>query len=418
MNRQVDSIEWYLLAGLVLGEQKSIKQILRHIKMEYFSDPIKGKIFAIVKELHLTHGTVDSNMLIAELKSAGVPTKEVLSGIFPGGEAFYPNSETGYYISAVLDEYKKRCLSKCIVEAKEMLDEKIGASAEAIIKKISKELVHIQAEHDDLKVVTSTAELVKDIKNQKNRLLIPTGFREFDKAFFGLRLGQYVVIAGRPSSGKTAFCLSLISNMLSKGGMGCAYVSLETDANTIMYRMLSSQAQVDLSNILKGDITDAEEKRLTSSAKSLSEQDFFVLDTFKMSTNDIRDSIRQMKHYAPTLSLVVVDHIGLLAGDKKKARHEELGSISRELKMLARELNVIIIPIVQFNRSIETENRVLPKLADLRECGGIEQDADVVLAFHNDSERSHRTIRILKAKEGEANVSVKLGWDGARQTFS
>jgi len=412
----IQEVEWSIIAG-VMCDDKSARKILRKVRKEHFSDKVASEVYALTKELYLHNKKVDLVMLRTEAKARQVEwnISDVLEGIAPGGNLHYPTTQTDYYIAILMDDAKKRMFEPAIIKAQTLIKD---ISCDGVMSFLTKEMLKVKTIQDEINVVTPQPDVVNNIKANKRRLLIPSGFPNFDKKFFGFRKGQYVVIAGRPSTGKTAFCLNMMMNAMSKKNLGCAYVSLETDANTIIYRMLACKAQVDLANILKGDVTSAEEQRLEKCAEEMAGEDFYVCDTFKMDVAAIADQVKQISHYANNLSFVVIDHIGLVSGDRKRSRHEELGAVSRELKVLGRELGVVVFPLVQLNRQIESEGRSVPRLSDLRDCGDIEQDADIVLAFHNDYDKKHRTVRILKAKEGENNVAIRFSWDGPKQTFT
>lgn len=209
---------------------------------------------------------------------------------------------------------------------------------------------------------------------------VTTGFIDLDKLLAGLQPSDLIIIAGRPSMGKTAFCLNIAENAALKGDAGCAVFSLEMSKEQLAMRMLCSQAHVDLARVRTGHLTDREFRELAEAAARLSYAPIYIDDTPALSVLELRSKARRL-HRDPNarLKLIVVDYLQLMRGSEgRDSREQEISEISRSLKALAKELHVPVIALSQLNRQVENRSPPKPRLSDLRESGAIEQDADVI----------------------------------------
>ena len=217
---------------------------------------------------------------------------------------------------------------------------------------------------------------------------VPTGFDDLDKMTAGMQRGDLIIIAGRPSMGKTAFSMNLAQNSSLRGEEGkgvVAVFSLEMSTQQIAMRMLACEARVDMSNLRTGRFTADDWRKLASASGSLAESSIFVDDTPAISVMELRSKCRRLKREAKGLDLVLIDYIQLMSGRASADnRAQEVSEISRSLKGLAKELNVPVIALSQLNRSLEQRADKRPVMSDLRESGAIEQDADVIMVIYRD----------------------------------
>jgi len=217
---------------------------------------------------------------------------------------------------------------------------------------------------------------------------VPTGFDDLDKMTAGMQRGDLIIIAGRPSMGKTAFSMNLAQNSSLRGEEGkgvVAVFSLEMSTQQIAMRMLACEARVDMSNLRTGRFTADDWRKLASASGSLAESSIFVDDTPAISVMELRSKCRRLKREAKGLDLVLIDYIQLMSGRASADnRAQEVSEISRSLKGLAKELNVPVIALSQLNRSLEQRADKRPVMSDLRESGAIEQDADVIMFIYRD----------------------------------
>jgi replicative DNA helicase len=221
---------------------------------------------------------------------------------------------------------------------------------------------------------------------EKRQLItgVPTGFTKLDELTSGLQPSDLIIVAGRPSMGKTALALDIAAHAAVEGGFPSAIFSLEMAKEQLALRMLCSEAKVDAHRLRGGFLSESDWPKLTRAAGSLSEAPIFIDDTPGLSALEMRAKSRRMKA-EHNLGLVVVDYLQLMRGRADSdTREQEISDISRSLKALAKELNVPVIAISQLNRRVEERGDKRPQLSDLRESGAIEQDADVIIFLYRD----------------------------------
>ena len=208
---------------------------------------------------------------------------------------------------------------------------------------------------------------------------ISTGFRDLDKLTMGLQQGDLFIIAGRPSMGKTAFALS-IAGQLVNDGIPSVLFSLEMSARSIMYRLISLLGKIELKKLFEAkNLSDSDFNEIENSLSLLSRSKFFIDDTSSLSPSEILSRSRKLKRENPDLGLIIIDYMQLMRADTRNDnRVSEMNEISRSLKALAKEIDVPVIALSQLNRAPETRTGKRPVLADLKDSGAIEQDADIV----------------------------------------
>ena len=232
---------------------------------------------------------------------------------------------------------------------------------------------------------------------------VPTGFADLDRLTAGLQRSDLVIVAGRPSMGKTAFCLNIAEHAALRADVGVALFSLEMSKEQLAMRMLCSEARVDLARLRTGHLTDREFRELAEAAARLSYAPIYVDDTPALSVLELRAKARRL-HRDPEakLKLVIVDYLQLMrSSEGKDSREQEISEISRSLKALAKELNLPVIALSQLNRQVENRSPPKPRLADLRESGAIEQDADVIAFIYREEAYDEDTD-----KRGVAEIIV------------
>ncbi len=214
---------------------------------------------------------------------------------------------------------------------------------------------------------------------------LSTGFTDFDEKTAGLQPADLVIVAGRPSMGKTTFAMNLAENAAIKSKQPVAVFSMEMPADSLAMRMLSSLGQIDQTRLRTGKLNDDDWPRLTSAIALLNEAPLFIDDTPALTVTELRARARRLKR-EHGLSLIVIDYIQLMQGSGRsnENRATEISEISRSLKALAKELNVPIVALSQLNRSLEQRPNKRPVMSDLRESGAIEQDADVIVFIYRD----------------------------------
>jgi replicative DNA helicase len=234
---------------------------------------------------------------------------------------------------------------------------------------------------------------------------VPTGFSDFDRYTAGLQPSDLIIIAGRPSMGKTALALNIGYNAAQMTKKAVAVFSLEMSKQQLGIRLLGFDAGIDATKLRTGFLRDKEWERLTDSANRLSELPVFIDDSSAISVLEMKAKCRRLKKNHD-LSLVVVDYLQLIQSRKTaESRHLEISEISRMLKALAKDLNVPVLALSQLNRKVEDRPNKRPQLADLRESGAIEQDADVIAFIYRDEmynpdlEENRNIAEIIVAKQ-------------------
>lgn len=234
---------------------------------------------------------------------------------------------------------------------------------------------------------------------------VPTDFRDFDRLTAGLQPSDLIIVAGRPSMGKTALALNIAHNAAKRTKKGVAVFSLEMSKQQLGLRMLGFDAGINASKLRTGFLRDNEWKQLTDAANRLSELPIFIDDSSSISVLEMKAKCRRLKK-SYDLTLVIVDYLQLVQGRRSaESRQIEISEISRLLKALAKDLNVPVIAVSQLNRKVEDRPNKRPQLADLRESGAIEQDADVIVfiyrdeVYHPESEENRNIAEIILGKQ-------------------
>jgi len=283
-------------------------------------------------------------------------------------------------------------------EAKELLDEAERKIFEISGMDKSGDAVSIAD------VLQLTFEKIDRLREREGRLTgHATDYYDFDDMTGGLQPGELVIIAARPSMGKTTFALNL-TERVSNHGKGIAFFSLEMSNQQVIQNMLCCRSQIDGSAMRKGRITDQQYKRLQEEAAKLYETPIFIDDTPGISITQLRAKARRLKQ-KHGIDMIVVDYLQLMTGGGRfESRQQEISAISRGLKSVARELSVPVLALSQLNRDVENRDDHRPRMSDLRESGAIEQDADVILLLHRDdyfnpTEENRGLAQVIIAKQ-------------------
>lgn len=250
-------------------------------------------------------------------------------------------------------------------------------------------------------VIKSSFEMIEHLYDNKDMVTgVPSGFRDLDDLTTGFQKGDLIIVGGRPSMGKTAFALNIAQYVGLELREPVAIFSLEMAKEQLAFRMLCAEAMVNSSSIRKGFIKKEDWHKLTNAASNLTNAPIFIDDSSSITALELRAKARRLK-MEHGLSLIIVDYLQLMKGKGSfERREQEISDISRSLKALAKELSVPVIAVSQLNRSVEQRRPPKPILADLRESGAIEQDADVILFLYRDE------IYNREAKKGLAEVII------------
>ena len=251
-----------------------------------------------------------------------------------------------------------------------------------------------------------------------------TGFRDLDKMTLGLQNGDLILVAGRPSMGKTAFGLSIAASFI-ENNIPSVFYSLEMSSRSVMYRIISILSKVELKRIFQAkELTDSDFEKIGKAVELIEKSNFFIDDTSSLSPSEILSRSRKLKREQPELGLIVIDYLQLMKADQSNpSRVNEISEISRATKALAKELDIPVIALSQLNRASETRTNKVPILADMRDSGALEQDADLVIfpfrpEFHEPTPENKGIARIIVAKHrnGETGESL-LHWAARYTSF-
>ncbi|CAI8003144.1 Replicative DNA helicase [Geodia barretti] len=265
-------------------------------------------------------------------------------------------------------------------------------------------------------LVTTSIDAIEKLFHKQERFLgIPTGFMDFDHMTSGLQPGNFVIIAARPSMGKTTLVLNMAQNIAIDQERPVAIFSLEMPAQDIVMRMLSAESRIDFGRLRTGNFSEDYWRPLTEAASRLSEAPILINDNRGLTVQSLRAEGRRLKGEHGDLALIIVDYLQLLRGTGRyNQREQEISEISRSLKVLAWELNVPIVACSQLSREVERRPDKQPQLSDLRESGAIEQDADIVAFLYREDyyeeedagERVEANLMIKKQRNGPTGTVV------------
>ena len=377
--------------GGVLIENEAVHKVMEILTPEDFYRDAHRKIYDALIDLAERDEPADLITLTNELRK-----KEHLDSV---GGASYVTSLIDSVVTAANIEYYAK-----IVKEKAILRKLIEASTEII--------THSYEDRSDVESLLDEAERaifeisenrikpsfysIRDIVKQSFKTIerlyekkelvtgVPSGYRELDQRTAGFQPSDLIIVAGRPSMGKTALCLNVAQYAAIEKRIPVAIFSLEMSKEQIVIRMLCSEAQVEGTRLRTGFLSESDWPRLTLAAGNLSDAPIFIDDAAALSVLELRAKARRL-NAEHGVGMIVIDYLQLMRGRAKvESRQQEISEISRSLKALAKELNVPVIAVSQLSRRTEERQGMRPQLSDLRESGAIEQDADVILFIYRD----------------------------------
>jgi len=291
------------------------------------------------------------------------------------------------------------------------VDELLGEAERSIMEVANRK--NAGAFHNIKDVLVRTYDNIELLHNRKGDITgIPTGFTELDSMTAGFQRNDLIIVAARPSVGKTAFALNIAQNVGTKAGENVAIFSLEMGAEQLVMRMLCAEGNINAQNLRTGSLTDEDWRKLTMAMGSLSNSGIFIDDTPGIRINEIRSKCRRLKQ-EHGLGMILIDYLQLIQGSGRsnENRQQEVSEISRSLKALARELEVPVIALSQLSRGVEQRQDKRPMMSDIRESGSIEQDADIVAFLYRDDyydkeSENKNIIEIIIAKQRNGPVGT------------
>lgn len=404
-----------LLAAMLL-DNTVIDTVLQYLTADSFYKTAHREIFETVASLYDKNQAVDLVLLIDELKRRGTLEKIGGRDYLLELEASVPavaNAE--YYACLIRDNAIKRGLVEAAVKIQK--DTYENRDEVSLLLDKSEKLIFDIAQRKYQDKTRHIADLINDafqrlenINDRKGRLTgLSTGFYDLDDQTCGLQPKQLVVVAGRPSMGKTSLVLNILQHVGAVEKLPVVLFSLEMSAEQIAQNLLCAYARLSSHKVRKGGIQNDEWNKLTTAAEALSPARMFIDDSAGLSIMALRAKARRMKSQHD-IKLLVVDYLQLMDAPSTESRQQEISRISRGLKSLAMELEIPIIAVSQLNRAVEMREEKKPRMSDLRESGSIEQDADLVLLLHREGyynkDKNPRDAELIIAKQRNGPIGT------------
>lgn len=421
------------LLGAVLIDSDAIVKIADQLNTEDFYDERHQKIYEAIKQLYDKHSPIDVLTLTDQLKANGL--LEMVGG------ASYLSELTNYVPTAAhIEQYagivSQKALRRRLIKSsqeivalgfdetknlQELIEEAEAQLFQTSQRYVGQNVISLE------EILSDSFERLDELHKDKGKIRgVPTGFRDLDNMLAGLQRSDLFILAGRPSMGKTALALNLAHNVATKAKEPVLVFSLEMSKEQLVDRLLAMESGVDAWALRTGNLSDADFEKIGQAMGTLSEAQMFIDDTPGITVSDLRTKARREAHRRP-IGLIIVDYLQLMSGGGRYSsegnRVQEISEISRGLKGIARELNVPLIALSQLSRSVENRSPQIPQLADLRESGSIEQDADVVAFLYREdyynpeSERKGITDLLIKKHRNGPTGGVELYFDKERQRF-
>ena len=377
--------------GSILINQETIYGVSELLDIEDFYRKSHRTIFKVMLDLNTTKKAIDIITLTDYLTHIS-KLEEV------GGIAFITSLANKVPSTANLKHYinivKEKSMLRNIVHIAEYMEnmgydsesidtpETVLDKAEQLLSKLTKKLVTTKV--NNIKEQTLNAYVdIENIINHKDELLgLETGLYDLDNFLQGLKNSDFMILAARPSMGKTAFALNIASHLSIKKDTPVVFFSLEMSSNQLIHRIFSSRGLIPLFNLKSGNLDDAHTQKLIKVSNKLSQSKLIINDEIS-NLMSLRSIARKLKR-ENDIKLIIIDYLQLLEGTRRENRNLEISEISRSLKILAKELDIPIIALSQLSRSVESRQVKKPMLSDLRESGSLEQDADIVMFLYRE----------------------------------
>jgi len=419
------------LLGAILIDTDAIVKIADAISVEDFYDPRHARIYEALVALYEKRASIDVLTLADQLKGTGFLD-------MVGGPAYLTELTnyvpTASHVEQYADIVAQKALRRRLIAASTdmvALGQDESKSLKELIEEAESRLFAVSQQHVKQSVVSlenilaESFERLDDLHKDKAKLRgIPTGYKDLDNMLAGLQRSDLFIIAARPAMGKTAFVLNLAHKVATQAKEPVLIFSLEMSKEQLVDRLLAMESGVDAWALRTGNLTDSDFERLGEAMGTLSEAKVYIDDTPGITVSDLRTKARREAHNQ-RLGLIIVDYLQLMSGGGRYAsegnRVQEISEISRGLKGVARELNVPLIALSQLSRSVENRNPQIPQLADLRESGSIEQDADVVAFLYREeyynpeSERKNIMDVLIKKHRNGPTGGIELYFDRDKQ---
>jgi len=421
-----------IVLSSLLNSTEALNLTLNNLATETFYFKNHQEIYKAIIVMHKKKIPIDLITLTTFLKDNGI--LDEIGGVKVLSELINQIPNLLYlkdYIRLIQDKFLRRSLIHLGYKA-------INSSyitnipLEYLLNDLETEVLNLTSRIQSQNLLSSADLFTKVLINLKQKCLQPllpglsSGFYDLDSIIQGFQNSDLIIIAGRPSMGKTAFCLKIAVNIVKNYRLPILFFSLEMSKEQLIYRLLASEAEVNNLRLRSGNISKNDWVILNKIIRKLSSLPFFIDDTPNLSISDIRQKMKKIIFEQTQVGLIVIDYLQLMQNSKFQMdnRVQELSKITRSLKLIAREFNVPIIALSQLSRNVESRINKRPILSDLRESGSIEQDADLVLMLYRDSyynstnlESNVAELIIAKHRNGPIGT-IKLKFNAKYTKFS
>ena len=398
--------------GSMLLDKEAIAKSIELLDENSFYSEANRNIFQAIVKLYDENEGVDVVTIVEELKKRNILDKV-------GGSAHITELANSIPTAANIEHYarivqEKYMLRTLINAATSIVAESYDSSSrvEEILDKAEEVIFDITSAKKRGNAVAGIKDVVKESIDRIDKLYqrkenitgVATGFHDLDIMTAGLQPSDLIIVAGRPSMGKSALATSMVEHAGITGKTSCALFSLEMSKEQLAQRMLCSIAHVNAHKVRTGFLSQSDWPKLVDAAQKLSEAPIFIDDTPSISALELRAKCRRLKA-KHDIQMVIIDYLQLMRGSyRSESRQQEISEISRSIKALARELSIPIIAISQLSRAAEQREDHRPRLSDLRESGAIEQDADIVMLlfreeYYNPTEENTGVAEVIVAKQ-------------------
>ena len=424
--------EMSVLGGMMLSKD-AIADVIEILRATDFYRPAHASVYDVVVELFGRGDPADAVTVGAELKRkgeleriGGLPYLHTLVATVPTA------ANAAYYAGIVREQAQLRSLVEVGTRIVQLGYTTDGADVEGLVNLAQSEVFAVSEQRNSTNYVTLeqvVPELYEELERNANRDGgldgVPTGFSELDAKLNGLRAGQMIIIAARPGGGKSTLAMDICRSCAVHNNKAAAYFSLEMNRTELSMRLLAAESRVFLDRMIKGELESRDWQEIARTLDKISQAPLIVDDSPNMTMGEIRAKSRRMKQQFD-IQLIVIDYLQLLTsgGKSVESRQQEVSEFSRSIKLLAKELEIPIVAVAQLNRDSEKRNDKRPQVADLRESGSLEQDADVVLLIHREDMFNENTekqgmadIIIGKQRSGPTGI-VELAFQGHFSRFA
>ncbi|HSX44692.1 MAG TPA: replicative DNA helicase [Candidatus Saccharimonadales bacterium] len=421
------------LLGAILIDSDAIVKIADVVTKDDFYEERHKRIFEAAMSLYDKRSPIDVLTLTDQLKNTGFLDLVGGSSYLTELTNFVP---TAAHVEQYAEIVSQKALRRRLIKASETIvglgfDEaknlqELIEEAETSLFEVSQR--HLKQDVTSLETILSESfDRLDELHKDKGKIRgVPTGFKDLDGILAGLQRSDLVILAARPSMGKTALALNIAHNVAVQSSLPVLLFSLEMSKEQLVDRMLAMESGVDAWSLRTGNLTDADFEKIGQAMGTLSEAQIYIDDSPSITVSDLRTKARREAHQRE-LGLIIVDYLQLMSSSSRSYgdgnRVQEISEISRGLKGIARELNVPVLALSQLSRSVESRSPQIPQLADLRESGSIEQDADVVAFIYRedyynpDTDRKNLTDIFVKKHRNGPTGAAELYFDREKQRF-